>query len=420
LKGPIARADGWYIRLLSSLYIATFLVRTSFAIIFIVFPIYLAGVEGYLAYALVLSLSPLFELVTVLGFGAWIDRYGRKAVLVGGAALSAGSLFLFAATDSPVLVALINGVHGISAAAILVSSLALIADYAPPKSRGREMGIFEFVQIFGWLAGFALGGVLAEVFEGELFWAFVIAGAMGAFGAVYALLNVKEVRRQEHLSEELGWGHLVSVLRQRAVVLLVLPWVLVYILISTIFTFFSKAGFEEWHLSGYQVTALLGGGGLMILATFVFFGRLSDRVGRMPVMVVGTIGMVGLMATLGVMFMTSPDGSDDPWDHSRRFVAPLAVFGLMAGAFGPSALASLADVSQSRKRGITMGLYAFVISAAMTAGPLASGAIIDIWEGAGVMVFLTACAALMAALVFVHWRLEARKEGAEGPRDEGT
>ncbi len=407
-------------KLLSSLYLSTFLVRMSFAISFIVFPLYLedSGVDSYLLYAVVLSLSPLLELSTVLGFGAYIDKAGRKTVLVGGAALSAVSLALLAASDDAGWVALVNGLHGVSAAAILVSSLALITDYAAHSNRGREMGAFEFVQVFGWLAGFGVGGVLAEVFRSDLRYAFVVSAALGAVGCAYAWANVTEPKRHEHLAEQLGWSHLVSVLRQRAVVLLVMPWLLVYIMISSIFTFASKAGFEEAHLTGYELALLLGGGGMFLLVTFVLFGRLSDRYGRMPIMLVGAVGMVGAMATVGVFFLVTGGDTGDPllpW-----FLAPGGVFAFMAGAFGPAALASLADVSQRTRHGMTMGLYAFVISIAMTVGPIVSGAVIDAWEGPGMLALMGAIAVAMMAFVLARWR-DTRLEGrGEGGADQGS
>ena len=401
------KAPGWYLRLLSSLYLSTFVVRASFAISFIVFPLYLKGTgiqDSYLLYALVLSLSPLLELSTVLGLGAWIDKAGRKRVLVGGAALSAVALAMFAVSNDPLWVAFVNGLHGISAAAILVSSLALITDYAEHSNRGREMGVFEFIQVFGWFAGFAIGGVLSELWADDLHLAFLLGAGLGAFGAVYAVLNVTEPERCEHLTEQLGWGHLVSVLKQRKVVLLILPWMLVYVLISSIFTFASKAGFEEAGMTGYQLTLLLCGGGAFLLVTFVFFGRMSDKYGRMPIMIVGTVGMVGAMLTVGVYTLVAPEDGWPLSDHRMwPFLGVGGAFVFMAGAFGPSALASLADVSHKKKRGMTMGLYSFVISLAMTVGPILSGAVIDRWGGGGVLAFMTSIAMLMLALVLVQW-----------------
>ena len=406
----------WYIRLMSSLYIATFAVRVSFAIIFIAFPKYLV-IEGYLSYALVLAVWPVMELSTVLVFGADMDRRGRRAALVYGATLAAVALFLFALSDHPVPVAIVNGLLGVAAAAILVSSLTLVADYAPPDRRGRVMGVFNFVQIFGWLFGFAVGGVLVEVFLDRLEVVFVIAGAMCAFGAAYAYRNVKEPRRHTYLADQLSWSHLVGVLRQRAVVLLVLPWFVIYILISTVFTFMFKASFEELGLSGYELTGLLLGGGALLLGTFVLFGRLSDSRGRMPIIAVGTAGMAGLMVTIGVMFLTWPGGdlTVAAGGHVTRFLVPVGVFAFMAGAFAPSAMAALVDNTEARKKGMTMGVYSFVISVAMAAGPVASGAIIDRWGGSGILAFLLACMAVMVVLVAMRWWDVRREGGGDGP-----
>ncbi len=420
------KAPGWYLRLLSSLYLSTFVVRASFAISFIVFPLYLKGTgiqDSYLFFALVLSLSPLLELSTVLGLGAYIDKAGRKRMLVGGAVLSAVALALFSVSNDPLWVAFVNGLHGISAAAVLVSSLALITDYADHSNRGREMGVFEFIQVFGWFAGFAIGGVLSEVWADDLQYAFLLGAGLGAFGAVYAVLNVTEPERREHLTDQLGWSHLVSVLKQRSVVLLILPWMLVYVLISSVFTFASKAGFEEANLSGYQLALLLCGGGAFLLVTFVFFGRMSDKYGRMPIMLVGTAGMVGVMLTVGAYTVVAPEGGwplTDP--RMWPFLGVGGLFAFMAGAFGPSALASLADVSHKKKRGMTMGLYSFVISLAMTVGPIISGAVIDRWGGAGVLALMTAIAMLMLALVLVQWwdrRRSAWAEAGDAAQGEG-
>ena len=156
--GPEGGArGGWYLRLTTSLYIATFSVRVSFAIVFIAFPLYLGEDLGYLEYALILSTWPIVEMVMVMVVGAAIDRRGRGSVLVYGTLLASLALMGFTFSPSPPWVALVNGVMGLAAAGILVASLALMADYAPRTRRGGEMGVFEFVQIFGWLAGFAIG-----------------------------------------------------------------------------------------------------------------------------------------------------------------------------------------------------------------------------------------------------------------------
>jgi MFS family permease len=396
----------WYLRLTTSLYIATFAVLVSFAIIFIAFPLYLGDDLSYLEYALILSTWPIVEMVAVLAVGATIDARGRKTVLWTSTLLAGIVLFGFTLSNNPWWVALNNGIMGLAAAGILVASLALMADYAPQAKRGREMGVFEFVQIFGWLAGFAIGGILVEVFADNLEMVFAYAGIMCLFAAGYAYFNVREPRVKSYTTERLTWSHLWSVLRQRSIVLLILPWFLIYLLISAAFTFVFKASFEELALTGYQLAALLVGGGAVILATFVLFGRLSDRIGRVKVMAIGAVGMACLMVVVGIMVVTAPaDGADGAGiDHINRFIAPLAISAFFAGAFAPSALAALVDVSSQRRRGMTMGVYSFAISLAMGVGPIIAGALIDGLGGYGFLVYLAVCGLLILLLVFLRWR----------------
>ncbi|UCC93896.1 MAG: MFS transporter, partial [Thermoplasmata archaeon] len=227
------RDPSWYLRLTSALYISTFAVRVSFAMVFIAFPVYLGEDVGYFEYALVLSTWPIVETVMVLVVGADIDRRGRRLALVLSTGLAAVALSLFMLTPLPAWVAMVNGLMGVAAAGILVSSLALMADYAPEGKRGREMGVFQFVQIFGWLFGFSLGGVLVEVFDDSLGTVFMVASTLCAVAAVYAFINVREPRVTRYVTDHLTWSHLTKVLVQRSVVLLVMPWFIVYLLIGS-------------------------------------------------------------------------------------------------------------------------------------------------------------------------------------------
>ena len=412
-------APRWYLKLTSSLYIATFSVRVAFAMLYVALPKYLGDDIGYLEYALVLSTWPLVEMVMVLRAGEVIDRTGRKATLTRNSLLAAALLALLGIADHPVWVAVVNGFMGIAAAGILVASLALMSDYAPHGKRGREMGVFQFVQIFGWLFGFAAGGVLVEVLDQVLGAVFALSALLCLVAAVYAWRNVTEPRVHRFTSDHEGWSHLLRVVRQRSVVLLVMPWFVVYLLIGSMFTFVFKASFEELQLTGFQLTGLLVMGGGVILATLVVFDHLSDRFGRVPVMAVGAVGMLCLMVTVGMLISTAPgDGDQDQLsEHLGAYLVPLAVSAFLAGAFAPSALAALVDVSAQRRKGMTMGVYSFAISLAMAVGPVVSGGLIDTWGGRGYLAFLAGCGAMVLLLVALRWS-DARGEAPlpDGPR----
>jgi len=97
----------------------------------------------------------------------------------------------------------------------------------------------------------------------------------------------------------------------------------------------------------------------------------------------------------------------------------IGIFALMAGAFGPAALAGLTDVAQEDKRGTTMGLYSVVISSSMIVGPVVTGFLVDNYGGFGVMVFLASSAAAMALFMGLRaW--DVRRAGGEHALREKT
>ncbi|MEW5759339.1 MAG: MFS transporter, partial [Candidatus Thermoplasmatota archaeon] len=217
-----------------------------------------------------------------------------------------------------------------------------------------------------------------------------------------------EPRKKSFVGNELSFKHISNVLMQKSVLLLTIPWFIIYLLVGTIMTFFSKAGHEEFNLEGWKIGLFLSLGCIFVVATQRFYGKLSDRFGRVPLMFLGGVGILGLSITSGILYLTSP--SQNPmhiYSNIMKFLPLLAIFALMAGAFAPSALASLADVSHEKRKGITMGVYVVVISSGMLFGPIITGFIADHFGGFGVLVFMAICGITMLFFIFLRY-LEMR------------
>jgi MFS family permease len=369
-------------------------------------PIYLNITSGYIGYGIVSAASPLFEMGTVLFIGAVVDRYGRKIVLLSGLLTAALMLFLLSITKNLYMIFCINAAHGMAAGAILVSSLALLTDYAPEHRRGREMGAFDAFNMLGWVVGYAVGALFLEFFKGSLGHTFLIAGVMALFGCLYCFVNITEPKKHDVLCEKIRFDKIIGVLKQRSVLLLTLPWFIVFMIIGAIMTFLtvSTAKGGILTISPILLSGIIGGAGIVLITTQVIFGRLSDKYGRMPIMVIGTIGFVGVMTVIGVGYGLSltPNG-EDVKNSILRFWPLLGLFGIMALAFGPSALSSLADEAQETTRGVTMAVYSIVISAGMFIGVPSVAAIFDQFGGPGVLIFMIACAIAMLVLIIARY-----------------
>lgn len=303
----IGRSD--YVRMLSAVYASMFLIRLAFGVVIVTFAEYVDAND--FAYSLVVTASPLAELITVVFAGVLIDKYGRKGVLLTGLGLGAFSLYGLALTTNLPLLTLLQGIHGVAAALILVTTLAVIATYAPHDQRGRAMGIFNLVNIVGWVGGFVLGSLLTDWFAGRLEYTFVIAGALATLGLLYAnrAISLPVEERSNRPEDRASVGKLARAVVNPRVLVLTAPWLIVFILVGSFITFFPRVA-DRLDLAGGSVALATLGVGVLMLASQYFWGRLADRHGRESIMLVGALGFAALMALISYAYFAAPDHVD--------------------------------------------------------------------------------------------------------------
>jgi len=393
-------------RPLLAVFTATFFVRFGFGITLAVFYFYLTGhtqaaTPSELGTAgIVSALAPIGEFSTVLFSGAAADRWGRFPVLFAGMAGAAILLFVVSTTRSVVTIGAANLVFGMASGAILAASLAVVGDEAATDERGYEMGRFDAMNLFGWIAGYAFGiGVEAALPGSELGLVFVGGAAVLAVGLAVASRLVGKIRL-ERRPRSFTLGRVVRAAFRANVLVVTLPWMAIYAFIGTALIFLLPAANGVGVGAGYLALAIAGGGGILVI-TQPYFGKLADRQGRTRMMTVGAIGF-GLVMLFAALLTAYPGaGTRVP------LLAGIGASVLLALTYGPAALAALADLAVSISRATTMAIYSLTISLGMFVGLIASTSLDARYGNAGLYVFFGAITAVLAALTVVHW-IEAR------------
>ncbi|OZI77531.1 glycine betaine/L-proline transporter ProP [Bordetella genomosp. 12] len=297
------------------------------------------GVYGFVAYALgkvfFPDASPAVQTIAALGtfsvpflvrplggvfFGVMGDRYGRQKVLSLTIIIMAISTFCIGLIPSyetiglwaPVLLLLCKLAQGFSVGGEYTGAAIFVAEYAPDRRRGFLGSWLDF----GSIAGFVLGAglvVLLQTLLGEgafLEWGwrlpFFVAGPLGLLGlylrhaaeetpAFTQQLEKMEREDRDALQDRptISFREIFS--KYRRALLISIGMVLVtnityYMLLTYMPTYLSSSlGYSESHGVLIIVVVMIG-----MLFVQPVVGFMSDKVGRRPFLLIGSLGVLVL------------------------------------------------------------------------------------------------------------------------------
>lgn len=313
--------------------------------------------------------------------GGWLtDRIGRRATLSGGMLATAGAMLALGYSTS--LAAIIGSmfVLGLVIDVYRPASNALVADLVSPVERPRAYGLLFWAINLGYAVGMTVGGWLAQLGFGWLFW---IDAVSSVVFAVLVWRAVPETRAPERTSAG-GFG---VVLRDRVMVaftLVVLGQALVYL--QTV-TMLPVAMVKQAGLSTGEFGAAMALNGVLIV---VVQPLVSDWFGRLDAARTFALGL----AVTGAGFALTAFVTDAVW-----LGVTIAVW--TAGEIVTAGIAGtlVAALAPAHLRGRYSGLFGFAWSAAAVLAPLAGGALLDVgpkalWFTVGGIGLLSAVAML--------------------------
>ena len=348
------------------LYLSNFILRLAFGFVLLTLPFYVSPEPRFnnnvlLEVAVIAVPYPFAEMLTANWFGSISDKLGRKRVIVTGSAWAMAMVLLYPLTQDTLGLAAIHGLHGIGAAATVAPSIAMIADYADPKDRGRQMGFYDYSTFAGYIIGAVMAGILIDRLT-QGFGLDHVSAVRLTFLPVAAFLGVSAVVLRKFVKKErvtavkaklFDFSDLRDVLKVREIGVLLPVWLIISTILGIALTYLPRVLFQG-GVTPLNIALLFGGVGLVLLLLQPLWGKLSDIVGRVPVMFYGILSILGVIV-MAALFWQQIVAREIP------YLAVLGILALGSGAFVPSALALMADTAPQTKYGATMGLYSFAL-----------------------------------------------------------
>ena len=347
------------------------------------------------AIGVAIAIYGLARFLVAVPTGQLADRFGRRATLVlGGLVTALGNIMCAYAPNFPALVAA-RFVAGAGAAMILISGVIVLADITAPAQRGRTMAIYQGVFTFAVGVGPLPGGWLAERFGLHApFLVYAVAGLVAAAVAWLRIPETRELRRAaatDAATAMPSFGAQVRLLTGHTGFMLVslISFTTAVARTGALFNVIPVLAQDRLALSTEQPGLGLAVASVAGLALAYPAGVLVDRSGRKTVIVPSTI-VSGISL---VLFQVAPSYG---W-----FLAGCVVWSVAVGVSGAAPAAYAADVAPAGMNAAAMSLYRMLSDLGYVVGPIALGAITDVF---GSEAALAATAALLVAVALLFAR----------------
>lgn len=314
----------------------------------------------------VVSVSTLTGVLLKMPSGALSDIYGRRVLLRIGVLAFALPPFAYPFVTDLEVLTLLRFFHGLATALFAPCALATVAEIYHER-RGAALGWYTASTQAGALIGPVLGGWL--IYATGFATTFASAGISGLIGLVLLLslpLGSQPSRSpQRGLRSSLAemWAALRLVAKNIRVVATSITDAAKMIAKGALMAFLPIYGISV-GLNAGEVGLLFGVQGITSLLAKPIMGRISDLVGRRPLIVVGLL-------ICAISFVMIPRVSE-----LGMLLTLAALFGLGDAVITSSAAALVADLSEAKALGAGMGFQGTIGDAGHASGPLLAGILI--------------------------------------------
>ena len=342
--------------------------------------------------------------------GDLADRYGYKKIMIGSLLIFATAPLLYLIVQSPTQLRWIRFYHGFATAAFGPVAMAAIAAFSG-KNTGQNLSLYSSATLVGRaLAPIAAGGAsdIGEHFNVSWHVPVYIIAAIAGVSALLIMLwffsRHKGEEDEEAAKLNKGAEETSSFFKKLAGLFQYKP--LLFVGIFHAFVYFAHGAFEmifplyavEQGMSKTQIGTVMSIQLLGIIFLKPFFGKASDKIGRLPMIVIG-------LATNACVFFVMVFVK-----AALPLAALVVVYGFGFAIITASMSALAADVAREGQLGASLGVLSTLMDVGQTIGPPIVGLISGLYGnalGIGTLGILLSIAILFCILAF-------RKKSASG------
>jgi MFS family permease len=325
---------------LISLFVSGFFAYSSLSSVFPVIPEYASelGASESLS-ALTAGAFAIVTAVAMIPFGFLSERYGRVNFMLLGLVVFVLSPVLYLLSTTPVQLLVFRLFHGFGIAMYAPAVNAMVSDLAEETRRGEMIGWLSAAFMLGFVAGPLSGGIVYEIFG--ISETFILSSIFGILSLV-PLRYIDETINRFEINRGITKNTMAATIAvfastfgSSAVALFAIP-------------FYAP----NFGISGSTVGLLISSIFLFSALSRVPAGVLSDVAGR------GFVIVSGLLIEVSAIYLFSIP-------NFELFIAT-ALCGL---GMGFANTAGFAMASDSRNRGLAMGLVSSSLNAGIFFGP---------------------------------------------------
>nr|WP_054053652.1 MFS transporter [Alloactinosynnema sp. L-07] len=382
---------------------ANFVIAIGFGLVAPALPTFARSFDvSVTAASIVVSAFAVARLVFAPAAGALLGRIGERKVYLTGLMIVAVSTGACAFADEYWQLVTVRALGGIGSTMFTVSGVALLVHLTPPTVRGKATGLWGTSFLLGTVVGPLVGGGLITISLRAPFIAYAAALVVAILIVWLSLRGstlIAEAGENPHPELPLRTAMRDSGFRAALASNFANGWAAFGVRVSLVPLFITEVLDREDSFAGTALAVFAAGNVAMLMVS----GRLSDRWGRKPPVLIGLV--VAGLATMAVGYTESVP----------VFMLLTAVAGLGTGILSPPQSAAVADVIGSNARGgQVLAAFQMVADIGAILGPIIAGVLAD--QLSYTASFLaTGALLIVAALIWLPARETLPRHPAPGP-----